>query len=146
LASAADHLNRAVAMYEAQGDPSSATIPERYLAFLSLAAGKPAEARRPVLEVLAFFRSTRAAPDVLGLHRMVGAIAMRGGGGAATGRRQGRRRAPPRPRPGGGKGGLGPPSGRGPGGCPRSSAAPCREGNDPGAPISTAPPRPTRPR
>src|SRR5262249_50693360 len=84
LASAADHLNRAVAMYEAQGDPSSATIPERYLAFLSLAAGKPAEARRQVLEILAFYPSTREAPDVFELHRMLAAIAMREGDWAAA--------------------------------------------------------------
>src|SRR6267142_2174505 len=77
LPSAAEHLNRAVAMYEAQGDPSSTTIPRRYLAFLSLAAGRPEEARRQVLEILEFYRSTREAPDVFELHRMLAAIAMR---------------------------------------------------------------------
>jgi CHAT domain-containing protein/tetratricopeptide (TPR) repeat protein len=86
LESATGHLQRAVAMYEAQGDPSSATIPLRYLAFLSLAAGKPAEARRQVLDILAFYRSTREAPDVFELHRMLAAIAMREGDWPAAAR------------------------------------------------------------
>jgi CHAT domain-containing protein/tetratricopeptide (TPR) repeat protein len=77
--SATVHLNRAVEMYESQGDPSSATIPRRYLASLALAAGKPAEARRQVLEVLAFYQMTNEAPDVFELQRMLAAIAMREG-------------------------------------------------------------------
>ncbi len=86
LASATEHLNRAVAMYESQGDPSSATIPRRYLAFVSLAAGKPAEARRLVLENLEFYRSTQEATNVFELHRMLAAIAMREGDWAAAAR------------------------------------------------------------
>ena len=86
LESATEHLTQAVAMYESQGDPSSATIPLRYLAFLSLAAGKPAEARRQVLDILAFYKSTREAPDVFELHRMLAAIAMREGDWAAAAR------------------------------------------------------------
>src|SRR5262249_59367177 len=77
LATAREHLEQSVAMYEAQGDPTSTTIPRRYLAFLSLAAGKPEEARRQVLEILAFYSSTREATDVFDLHRMLAAIAMR---------------------------------------------------------------------
>ena len=77
LATAREHLERSVAMYEAQGDPTSTTIPRRYLAFLSLAAGKPEEARRQVLEILEFYRSTNEATDVFDLHRMLAAIALR---------------------------------------------------------------------
>ena len=84
LASASEHLNRAVAMYQSQGDPSSATIPRRYLAFVALAAGKPAEARRQVLENLEFYRSTQEATNVFELHRMLAAIAMREGDWAAA--------------------------------------------------------------
>ena len=87
LETAREHLERAVAMYEAQGDPTSTTIPRRYLAFLSLAAGKPEEARRQVLEVLEFYRSTNEATDVFDLHRMLAAIALRESDwGAAPGR------------------------------------------------------------
>ncbi len=86
LATAREHLERSVAMYEAQGDPSSTTIPRRYLAFLSLAAGKPEEARRQVLEVLEFYRSTREATDVFELHRMLAAIDMREADWAAAAR------------------------------------------------------------
>src|SRR5262249_31158144 len=75
LATAREHLERAVAMYEAQGDPTSTTIPRRYLAFLSLAAGKPEEARRQVNEVLEFYRSTGEATDVFDLQPMLAAIA-----------------------------------------------------------------------
>jgi CHAT domain-containing protein/tetratricopeptide (TPR) repeat protein len=77
LATAREHLERSVAMYEAQGDPTSTTIPRRYLAFLSLAAGKTDEARRQVNEVLEFYRSTEEATDVFDLHRMLAAISMR---------------------------------------------------------------------
>jgi hypothetical protein len=77
LESAREHLERSVAMYEAQGDPSSTTIPRRYLAFLSLAAGKPEEARRQVQEILEFYSSTGEAMDVFDLQRMLAAIAMR---------------------------------------------------------------------
>jgi tetratricopeptide (TPR) repeat protein len=76
LASATEYLDRAVAMYLAQGDPSSATIPRRYLASVALAAGKPAEARRQVLENLDFYRSTQEHTNVFELHRMLAAIAM----------------------------------------------------------------------
>jgi CHAT domain-containing protein len=86
LASAREHLEHAVAMYEAQGDPTSTTIPRRYLAFLSLAAGKPEEARRQVLEILEFYRSTREATDVFDLHRMLAAIALREGDWGAASR------------------------------------------------------------
>jgi CHAT domain-containing protein/tetratricopeptide (TPR) repeat protein len=86
LASAREHLERSIAMYEAQGDPSSTTIPRRYLAFLSLAAGKPEEARRQVLEILEFYSSTREATDVFDLHRMLAAIAMREADWAAAAR------------------------------------------------------------
>jgi len=79
LAGATEHLNRAVAMYEAQGDPSSATIPRRYLASVALAAGNPAEARRLVLENIAFYTSTEEATNVFELQRMLAAIAMREG-------------------------------------------------------------------
>src|SRR5262249_39748861 len=81
-----EHLEQSVAMYEAQGDPTSTTIPRRYLAFLSLAAGKPEEARRQVNEILEFYRSTREATDVFDLHRMLAAIAMREGDWAAAAR------------------------------------------------------------
>src|SRR5262249_22038873 len=74
--SATEHLERAAAMYEAQGDPSNAIIPRRYLAFVALAAGKSAEARRLALEALAFYQRTGEAPDIFELHRMLAAIAM----------------------------------------------------------------------
>jgi CHAT domain-containing protein/tetratricopeptide (TPR) repeat protein len=85
LTTAREHLERSVAMYEAQGDPTSTTIPRRYLAFLSLAAGKTDEAKRQVNEVLEFYRSTQEATDVFDLHRMLAAISMREGdwGGAS---------------------------------------------------------------
>jgi CHAT domain-containing protein/tetratricopeptide (TPR) repeat protein len=86
LETARGHLERAVAMYEAQGDPTSTTIPRRYLAFLSLAAGKPEEARRQVQEILEFYRSTGEATDVFDLHRMLAAISMRERDWAATAR------------------------------------------------------------
>jgi CHAT domain-containing protein/tetratricopeptide (TPR) repeat protein len=86
LESAREHLERAVAMYEAQGDPTSTTIPRRYLALLSLAAGKTQEARRQVLEILEFYRSTQEATDVFDLHRMLAAIAMREADWAAAAR------------------------------------------------------------
>jgi len=86
LASATGHLDRAAAMYEAQGDPSNAAIPRRYLAFLSLAAGNTAEARRLVLQVLAFYRKTGETPDIFELQRMLAAIAMREGDWAAAAR------------------------------------------------------------
>jgi hypothetical protein len=79
LTTAREHLERSVAMYEAQGDPTSTTIPRRYLAFLSLAAGKTDQARREVNEVLQFYRSTEEATDVFDLHRMLAAISMREG-------------------------------------------------------------------
>src|SRR5262249_8887334 len=85
-ASATEHLTRAAAMYESQGDPSNASIPRRYLAFLALAAGKPAEARRLVLEDLDFYQKTGEAPDVLELHRMLAAIAMHEGDWASAAR------------------------------------------------------------
>ena len=86
LETAREHLERSIAMYEAQGDPTSTTIPRRYLAFLSLAAGKPEEARRQVLELLEFYRSTREAMDVFDLQRMLVAIAMREADWAAAAR------------------------------------------------------------
>jgi len=77
LETARQHLERSITMYEAQGDPSSTTIPRRYLAFLSLAAGKPDEARHQVQEILEFYSSTGEAMDVFDLQRMLAAIAMR---------------------------------------------------------------------
>jgi CHAT domain-containing protein len=85
-ASATEHLTRAAAMYESQGDPSNASIPRRYLAFLALAAGKPAEARRLALEDLAFYQRTGEAPDIFELWRMLAAIAMHEGDWAAAAR------------------------------------------------------------
>ena len=86
VASATEHLNRAAAMYEAQGDPSNASIPRRYLAFLALAAGNAAEARKLVLQDLAFYENTGEAPDIFELRRMLAAIAMREGDWAEAAR------------------------------------------------------------
>src|SRR5262249_31452237 len=87
------HLNRAVSMYESQGDPSSATIPRRYLAFVSLAAGKPAEARREGLENLKVYRSTQEAINVFEPYRMPAPPSIREGDWAAASRALGQAEA-----------------------------------------------------
>jgi hypothetical protein len=58
LASAREHLERSVAMYEAQGESVQHHHPRSTWPFLSLAAGRPEEARAQVLEILEFYRST----------------------------------------------------------------------------------------
>jgi hypothetical protein len=85
LASAREHLERSIAMYEAQGDPSSTTIP--WVPGLPLAGRRKAgRGEAPGARILEFYSSTREATDVFDLHRMLAAIAMREGDWAATAR------------------------------------------------------------
>jgi tetratricopeptide (TPR) repeat protein len=74
---AAEHLSRAVGMFEAQGDPSSAMNARKFLALTALADGDPVQARQRTLEALAFYRRTGETLDQLGLDHMLAAIAIR---------------------------------------------------------------------
>ncbi|HET9726056.1 MAG TPA: CHAT domain-containing protein, partial [Gemmatimonadales bacterium] len=77
FAAAAEHLNRAVAMFEAQGDRSSAVNAAKFLALIALAEGDVAEARRRTLESLAFYQGTGETLDQFGADQMLATIAMR---------------------------------------------------------------------
>jgi CHAT domain-containing protein len=77
LATAAGHLERAVAMFEAQGDRSSAMNARKFLPLLALARGDGATARRQTLEALAFYQRTGETLDQFGSHQTLATIAMR---------------------------------------------------------------------
>jgi len=77
LETAADHLNRAVAMFEAQGDRSSAMNAGKFLALIALAGGDFRTARRQTLEALAFYRGTGETLDQFGAYQTLATIAMR---------------------------------------------------------------------
>ena len=55
---AAAHFNRAVAMFENQGDRSSAMNARKFLPLIALADGDFTAARRQTLEALAFYQGT----------------------------------------------------------------------------------------
>ena len=77
LETARDELNRAVAMFEAQGDRSSAMNARKFLAVIAQAAGDLPGARRLTLEALAFYRGTGETLDEFGLHQTLATLAMR---------------------------------------------------------------------
>jgi len=75
---AAEHLKRAVAMFEAQGDRSSAMNARKFLPLVTLAdGGDVAAARQQTLDALAFYRGTGETLDQFGLHQTLATIAMR---------------------------------------------------------------------
>jgi len=74
---ASEHLRRAVGMFEAQGDPSSAMNARKFLALTALADGDTVQARQRTLEALAFYQRTGETLDQLGLDHMLAAIAIR---------------------------------------------------------------------
>lgn len=75
---AAEHLKTAVAMFESQGDRSSAMNARKFLALIALADGTDvATARRLTYEALAFYEGTGEALDQFGLYQMLATIAMR---------------------------------------------------------------------
>ena len=64
---AAEHLKRAVAMFEAQGDRSSAMNARKFLPLVTLAdGGDVAAARQQTLDALAFYRGTGETLDQFG--------------------------------------------------------------------------------
>ena len=77
IAAASEHLNKAVAMYESQGDPGGAVVARRFLVFVALAAGNLVDAKRQALDLLALARRMDFANDQFWLHRALAAIAMR---------------------------------------------------------------------
>jgi CHAT domain-containing protein/tetratricopeptide (TPR) repeat protein len=77
FATAAEHLNRAVTMFEAQGDRSSAMNARKFLPLIALADGDFAAARRETLEALAFYQGTGETLDQLGTYQTLATIAMR---------------------------------------------------------------------
>jgi len=72
-----EHLNKAVAMFEAQGDRSSAMNARKFLSLVALAAGDFAAARKQTLEALAFYRGTGETLDQFGEYQTLATIAMR---------------------------------------------------------------------
>jgi tetratricopeptide (TPR) repeat protein len=86
LATAAEQLNRAVTMFEAQGDQSSAMNARKFLPLIALAGGDFAAARRETLEALAFYQRTGETLDQLGTYQTLATIAMRERDWAAAGR------------------------------------------------------------
>jgi hypothetical protein len=74
---AAAHLDRAVRMFEAQGDQSSAMNAAKFLALVALADGDVAQARRRTLEALTFYQRTGETLDQFGADQMLATIAIR---------------------------------------------------------------------
>ena len=75
---AAEHLNRAITMFEAQGDRSSAMNARKFLPLIALAGGRDfTAARQQTLEALKFYRGTGETLDQFGLHQTLATIAMR---------------------------------------------------------------------
>jgi tetratricopeptide (TPR) repeat protein len=77
LETARSELSRAVAMFEAQGDRSSAMNARKFLAVIAQAAGDLPGARRLTLEALAFYRGTGETLDEFGLQQTLATLAMR---------------------------------------------------------------------
>jgi CHAT domain-containing protein len=78
LTTAAEHLKLAVAMFERQGDPSSAMNARKFLPVIALAAGGDyTAARRHTLEALRFYQATGETLDQFGLHQTLATLAMR---------------------------------------------------------------------
>jgi tetratricopeptide (TPR) repeat protein len=77
LTAAAEHLNRAVAMFEAQGDRSSAMNARKFLPMIALADRDFTTARRQTLEALAFYQGTGETLDQFGADQTLATIAMR---------------------------------------------------------------------
>ena len=77
LTAAAEHLNRAVAMFEAQGDRSSAMNARKFLPLIALADRDFTTARRQTLEALAFYQGTGETLDQFGADQTLATIAMR---------------------------------------------------------------------
>ena len=76
-AAAAAHLDQAVAMFEVQGDRSSAMNARKFLPLVALARGDGATARRQTLEALAFYQRTGETLDQFGAYQTLATIAMR---------------------------------------------------------------------
>ena len=76
---AAEHLNQAVGMFEAQGDRSSAMTARKFLPLIALTTRDFSTARRQALEALAFYRGTGETLDEFASQRMLVTIAMRQG-------------------------------------------------------------------
>jgi CHAT domain-containing protein/tetratricopeptide (TPR) repeat protein len=74
---AAEHLNRAVTMFEAQGDRSSAMNARKFLPLIALAGRDFTAARRQTLEALAFYRGTGETLDQFAAYQMLATLAMR---------------------------------------------------------------------
>ena len=74
---AAEHLNRAVTMFETQGDRSSAMNARKFLALIAVVDGDLTAARRQTLEALAFYRGTGETLDQFGAYQTLSTIAMR---------------------------------------------------------------------
>ncbi len=74
---AAQHLHRAVAMFEAQGDRSSAMSARKFLPLVAVAEGDFSTARRQTLEALAFYQGTGETLDQFGAYQTLATIAIR---------------------------------------------------------------------
>jgi CHAT domain-containing protein/tetratricopeptide (TPR) repeat protein len=77
FATAAEHLNRAVAMFETQGDRSSAMNARKFLSLIALTNDDFATARQQALEALRFYQGTGETLDQFGADQMLATIAMR---------------------------------------------------------------------
>jgi tetratricopeptide (TPR) repeat protein len=77
LETAAEHLNRAVTMFAAQGDRSSAMNARKFRPVIALADGDFATARRQTLEALEFYQATGETLDQFGEYQTLATIAMR---------------------------------------------------------------------
>jgi CHAT domain-containing protein len=76
FATAEAHLDSAVAMFEGQGDRSSAMNARKFVALIAIAKRDFAGARRQTLEALAFYQGTGETLDQFGAHQMLATIAM----------------------------------------------------------------------
>jgi CHAT domain-containing protein/tetratricopeptide (TPR) repeat protein len=74
---AAEHLQKAAAMFEAQGDPSSVMKARELLAWSALGAGDFATAKRYTRETMEFYRKTGELPEQFYGMRRMAAIATR---------------------------------------------------------------------
>jgi tetratricopeptide (TPR) repeat protein len=74
---AEEHLHRAVAMFERQGDRSSAMNARKFLPLIALADRNFPAARQQALAALTFYRRTGETLDQFAAHRMLATIALR---------------------------------------------------------------------
>jgi tetratricopeptide (TPR) repeat protein len=78
FSAAAEHLKRAVSMFDTQGDRSSAMNARKFLPLIALAVGGDfTTARQQTLEALRFYQGTGETLDQFGLHQTLATIAMR---------------------------------------------------------------------